>query len=321
LLGTPHANMGVDCADYDNSGLLSLYVTAFSERAEDAVQEPRKGLFDDVTVLTGAGGGTVPFIAWGCGFVDFDNDGRRDLFVVWRRDRSNIEKFDDTTSYRCRNYVLRNLGNGKFVNVNRSMRRRHATKARRTRRGLRRPRQRRPRGRRWSLTSMNGPRFCRRIEQREPLDSDSPARGANQSRRRRRPGVRRRRDLRQMDEAHSGRGYQSHWGSRLHFGLAKNKRVDRIEVHWPRSGLVDVLENVPVDQKLTIVEGSSPAKGKPMFTYPRDPKAARRNNSSRVLIQCADARVSKRSGRQGAFNSQRAEIQSPIATVGGGCRR
>ena len=33
-------------------------------------------------------------------------------------------------------------------------------------------------------------------------------------------------DLKQMDEVHSGRGYQSHWGTRLHFGLAKNKRVD-----------------------------------------------------------------------------------------------
>ena len=40
-------------------------------------------------------------------------------------------------------------------------------------------------------------------------------------------------DLKQMDEVHSGRGYQSHWGTRLHFGLAKNKRVERIEVHWP----------------------------------------------------------------------------------------
>ena len=34
-------------------------------------------------------------------------------------------------------------------------------------------------------------------------------------------------DLKQMDEVHSGRGYQSHWGTRLHFGLAKNKRVER----------------------------------------------------------------------------------------------
>jgi hypothetical protein len=67
---------------------------------------------------------------------------------------------------------------------------------------------------------------------------------------------------------HSGRGYQSHWGTRLHFGLAKNERVERIEVHWPRSGVVDILEDVPVDQMLMIVEGSAQSKAKPRFIYP-----------------------------------------------------
>ncbi|MGA2621101.1 MAG: ASPIC/UnbV domain-containing protein, partial [Thermoguttaceae bacterium] len=75
-------------------------------------------------------------------------------------------------------------------------------------------------------------------------------------------------DLQQMDEVHSGRGYQSHWGTRLHFGLAKNQRVERIEVHWPRSGVVDILEDVPVDRMLTIVEGSAQSKVKPRFIYP-----------------------------------------------------
>ena len=61
-----------------------------------------------------------------------------------------------------------------------------------------------------------------------------------------------------LDEVHSGRGYQSHWGSRLHFGLGQRNRVDRIEVHWIGGG-VDVLENVPVDRLVTIVEGSGKA--------------------------------------------------------------
>ena len=78
-------------------------------------------------------------------------------------------------------------------------------------------------------------------------------------------------ELKQMDEVHSGRGYQSHWGTRLHFGLAKNQRVERIEVHWPRSGLIDILEDVPADQLLTIVEGSAPSTRKPLFIYPQAP--------------------------------------------------
>jgi len=61
-------------------------------------------------------------------------------------------------------------------------------------------------------------------------------------------------DLRQVDEIHSGRGYQSHFGSRLHFGLGQRDRVDRLAVHWIGGG-VDVLEDVGVDRLITITEG------------------------------------------------------------------
>ena len=65
-------------------------------------------------------------------------------------------------------------------------------------------------------------------------------------------------DLTQVDEVHSGRGYQSHYGTRLHFGLGKADRVDRIEVRWIGGG-VDVLKNVRADRLVTIAEGSAPA--------------------------------------------------------------
>ena len=39
-----------------------------------------------------------------------------------------------------------------------------------------------------------------------------------------------------MAEVHSGRGYQSHFGTRLHFGLAGHDRIDRIEVRWLGGG-------------------------------------------------------------------------------------
>jgi hypothetical protein len=61
-------------------------------------------------------------------------------------------------------------------------------------------------------------------------------------------------DLTLIDEVHSGRGYQSHYGSRLYFGLGKGDRVDRIEVRWIGGGM-DVIENVAVGQLVTITEG------------------------------------------------------------------
>jgi len=69
-------------------------------------------------------------------------------------------------------------------------------------------------------------------------------------------------DLVQIDEVHSGRGYQSHWGTRLHFGLGKRDRVDRIQVRWIGGG-VDVLQNVPVDRLVVIEEGTASSGGAP----------------------------------------------------------
>jgi hypothetical protein len=66
-------------------------------------------------------------------------------------------------------------------------------------------------------------------------------------------------DLTRIEEVHSGRGYQSHWGSRLHFGLGDRDRVDRVEVRW-LGGAVEVFENVEVDQRVTITEGTGSAR-------------------------------------------------------------
>jgi hypothetical protein len=62
-------------------------------------------------------------------------------------------------------------------------------------------------------------------------------------------------DLTLLDEVHSGRGYQSHFGMRLHFGLGNRNKVDRIEVRWI-GGETDVFENIAADQLITITEGS-----------------------------------------------------------------
>jgi hypothetical protein len=58
----------------------------------------------------------------------------------------------------------------------------------------------------------------------------------------------------QTAEVHSGRGYQSHWGTRLHFGLGTSDRVDRLEVRWP-GGHAEVLEDLEADRLHQILEG------------------------------------------------------------------
>jgi len=64
-------------------------------------------------------------------------------------------------------------------------------------------------------------------------------------------------DLRLADEVRSGRGYQSDWGRRLHFGLGPRTMVDRVEVRWP-SGNRDVLETSPATGSFTWWKGNRP---------------------------------------------------------------
>ena len=270
--GIARGNMGVDCADYNNSGWLSLYLTAYQQEGGALLQNLGRSGFDNVTLASGAGSGTLPNVTWGCGFADFDNDGHRDLFIVCGHFDENVELYDDTTSFRCHNVVLRNMGNGKFVNVTDQCG--DVARLKMSGRGV-------------ALDDLDNDG---RIDVVILNWNDKPTILRNESVtgnhwiQIRLRGVKTNRDgvgarvnvvagdLKQMDEVHSGRGYQSHWGSRLHFGLAKNKRVERIEVHWPRSGLVDILEDVPADQLLTIVEGGAPSQKKPLFVYPQIPR-------------------------------------------------
>ena len=62
-------------------------------------------------------------------------------------------------------------------------------------------------------------------------------------------------DLAQVAEVVSGRGYQSHFGTRLHFGLGPRDRIDRIEVRWP-SKRPEVFRNLTADQQIVLTEGS-----------------------------------------------------------------
>jgi hypothetical protein len=59
---------------------------------------------------------------------------------------------------------------------------------------------------------------------------------------------------RHIDEVRSGGSYISQNDLRIHLGLGQATRIDRLEVHWP-SGATDTLQNLPVDQILTIQEG------------------------------------------------------------------
>jgi hypothetical protein len=57
----------------------------------------------------------------------------------------------------------------------------------------------------------------------------------------------------QTAQKKSTTGYLSQNDPRVHFGLAKNSIVDKIEIKWP-SGKLQVLDNVKINQILTVKE-------------------------------------------------------------------
>jgi Tfp pilus assembly protein PilF len=84
--------MGLAVGDYDGDADLDFFVTHWiaqenalyeNHRSADAASVPDEPLlFTDVADLVGLGAPGLDYVGWGTGFIDFDNDGRKDLFVV-----------------------------------------------------------------------------------------------------------------------------------------------------------------------------------------------------------------------------------------------
>jgi len=255
-----HGSMAAVCGDYDNDGRLDVYTTSYQKEPATMYRNLGKGFFEDRTRTTGAATGTLSQVTWGSGLIDFDNDGDRDIFIACGHLDDNVEKFDDTTEYLARNILLMNTGAGKFVDVSQRSGGGMALK-------------RSSRGAAFGDLDNDGDLDVVILNsRREPsvLRNDSKSdnhwlqirlRGKKSNR----DGVGARvkvvaGDLTQVDEVHSGRGYQGHFGLRLHFGLGKRQRVDRVEVRWIGGG-ADVLENVRVDRILNITQGGAEKEG------------------------------------------------------------
>ncbi len=256
--GKANGSMGVDSADYDNDGWLDFFMTSYQAELPVLYRNLGGGLFEDVALNAGVGDGCLPHVNWGNGFVDFDNDGDRDIFVANGHLEEYIEHMDDTTSYQTLNALFLNTGDGKFVNVAASAGDGMSVKACSRGTGF------------GDLDNDGDVDAVVLNSQEKPTILRNDTSSGNHWIQIRLRGVKTNRDgigarvkvtagdLVQIDEVHSGRGYQSHHGLRLHFGLGRRERVDRIEVRWIGGG-VDVLEDVAPDRLLTITEGSGRA--------------------------------------------------------------
>lgn len=253
--GIQQGSMGADCGDYDNDGLLDLFMTNYQDELPVLYRNTELGFFEDVTISSGAGTSAARNVTWGNGFVDFDNDGDRDLYIACGHVQDNIAERDDTLTYEAPNILLMNTGDGKFIDV--SDQSGDGMKPRLVSRGTG-----------FDdldndgdidvvvLNSRSRPMILRNDSQNENHWFQIRLEGTKTNR----DGVGARvtvkaGELELVDEVHSGRGYQSHHGMQLHFGLGQNDRVDRVEVRWI-GGVTEIFDGTTANRRVTLKEGT-----------------------------------------------------------------
>jgi len=116
--GVEQGSMGVAFGDYDNDGLLDLFVTNFDREYNTLYRNLGPRGFLDVSLQSKVGSPSVPYVGWGAGFFDFDNDGYLDIFVVNGHVYPQVDfiKGESQMGFRQHYLLHRNLGDGTFEN-------------------------------------------------------------------------------------------------------------------------------------------------------------------------------------------------------------
>ena len=252
--GSVHGSMGVDCGDYNNDGLLDFHVTSYQDELATLYQNTRSGVLVDVTTASGVGPGTRSKVTWGNALVDLDDDGDLDIFIACGHLGENYERFDGTATFRARNILFQNVGNGKFKNVSHEAGTGMLVKES-------------SRGAGFDdldndgdldaviLNTGTAPTLLRNDTDNENHWIEIQLQGSRSNP----DGIGSQVEVtaggrRQLQEVHSGRGYQSYYGSRLHFGLGRAAQVDQIVIRWIGGTEQTITGPIGVDRRHTITE-------------------------------------------------------------------
>lgn len=114
--GHVYAGMGVDFADYDNDGLPDLVISDLAYQKYALYRNNGDGSFTYATDNSGLGGLTLLHSGWGLRFIDYDNDGWKDLLVGQAHVLDTVELAYPQLHYREPMLLARNTGHG-FIDV------------------------------------------------------------------------------------------------------------------------------------------------------------------------------------------------------------
>ena len=252
--GAEQANMGVALGDYQNTGRFSIAVTHFSDEYAALYRNDGKMSFTDVSYKSGIAPSTAPYVGWGDAFLDFDNDGWLDLFLVNGHVYPQVDTGEAGARYREPALLFMNQRDGIFKNISTLVG--SAMQLTRVSRGV-------------AIGDLfNDGRIDIVIEnlKGEPTILRPQGGSLNHWISLELMGVKSNRlalntrvkvtvgDLVQTGEVRSGGSYLSQNDLRIHFGLGSKERVDKVEILWP-TGKTEVLTGLAADQFYDVKEG------------------------------------------------------------------
>lgn len=258
--GRETASMGIAIGDYRNNGLVDVYNTTFSDDYKPLYRNDGDANFTDISYEAKVSELTIPFLGWGTAFLDYDNDGWKDLLEVNGHVYPNADSNNWGTTWAQRPLLFHNLGGKTFEPVPATVG--TALAAALTSRGL-------------AVGDLfNDGKMAAVINNIDGVPSLLKNVDVNQNHwlgLKLVGGPRSPRDaigatvyltangLTQRADVFSGGSFASTSDIRPHFGLGIGTKVDRLEVRWP-SGGVEEFEVTAIDRILTLTEGH----GKPV---------------------------------------------------------
>ncbi len=252
--GKPRAGMGTEFADYNGDGRLDLVVTNHEFETTSLFRNDGGSSFVDTTLDAGISSATLPFVGFGVGFFDFDNDADLDLSIVNGHVIDNTALFRAGSTHAQRKLLFQNTNGRRFAEISQQS------------------------GSGFAKDTVGRTLIGGDIDNDGDIDlvvtnnggaaeilrnTGGNARNAVEIRvvgtRSNRDGLGARLTITaggrtQVREIKSGSSYLGQNDLRAHVGLGEAARVDRIDVRWP-AGQTESIRDVAANQIVTVTEG------------------------------------------------------------------